>query len=230
MVIEHLRTFKPIIGDDNPYYSFVYDAVPQGYRFDDLVFPERCPLTLALKDRLIDYCNRYYRHHEIVGNTFEDFKQYLQIALDTNIDNYEKFLAVYEDDIALPILGRTIKRTYSSQDESASNNNRENTGTVGVVDNSTAKDYDLPIDNQTAQEVNRTVTDGTNTRTDNLNEYSEQNASNTHEGVDIEEWSDVGVTDNWDKLNGFLNNNPTIEMEFTKYFEGCFTIYEDLKW
>lgn len=230
MTIEKLTEYKPIVGDDNPYYSFVYDRVPNGYKFDNLTFPERCPLTLALKDRLIAYCNKYYRHHEIVGNTFKDFMDNLQLALDTNIDNYEKFLAVYDDDIAKPVLGRTIKKAISSVDNTADNSSRANTGTVGIVDNSTSKDYELPIDNQLTQETARTVNDGGSTRTDNLAEETEHNGTLEHESNETEEWSDVGVTDNWDKLNGFLNNNPTIEMQFCKYFENCFTIIEGLKW
>jgi hypothetical protein len=152
------------------------------------------------------------------------------LALDTNIDNFEKFLAVYDDDIARPVLGRDISHDTVINDSGEMSQERTNTGTVGTSQDSTSKNYDLPIDNQLTQETARDVTSGEQTRTDNLTENIENENTNTRTEHYVEHWSDVGVTDNWDKLNGFLNNNPTLEMEFSRYFDGCFTIIEGLKW
>lgn len=204
--MEKINEFKPVIGDDLPYFTIALREVPRGYHFRDLVIPTRAINTNLIKDRLLDYCERHYRNFEIVGVTIGDWFTELQLCVDRNIDNFEKFLAVYDDDIAKPVLGREIVRTHT-EDESG-----DNTGTA------ISKNYDLPIDNPNGQEIDRITQDNNGTSKRKL------------EVKDVDIWSDVGVTDNWDKLNGFLNNNPTLEMEFSAYFKDCFTIFEGLKW
>lgn len=204
--MEKMREFNPVIGDDLPYFTIALREVPRGYHFRDLVIPPRAVNTNLIKDRLLDYCERHYRNFEIVGVTIGDWFTELQLCVDRNIDNFEKFLAVYDDDIAKPVLGREIVRTHT-EDETG-----DNTGTA------ISKNYDLPIDNPNGQEIDRITQDNNGTSKRKL------------EVKDVDIWSDVGVTDNWDKLNGFLNNNPTLEMEFSTYFKDCFTIFEGLKW
>ena len=38
MMIEKIRQFEPVIGDDKPFNTVYYSKVPNGFRFDDLVF------------------------------------------------------------------------------------------------------------------------------------------------------------------------------------------------
>lgn len=206
MAINRLKPYPPIIGDDNPFLTLALKDVPEPYHFKNLVVPERAPLTLALKDRLFGYCEKYYRNYEIIGITIKDWWDELQLMLDTNVDNFEKFLAVYDDDIAKPVLGRERTLTHTESE------NMDNDG------ESTTKDYDLPIDNGTAQEVNRLVINNTG------------GSNRSVEYTDTEIMSDMGVTNNWEKLNGFLNENPTMEMVFRNYFKDCFALYEVMKW
>lgn len=201
-----MNEFKPIVGDDLPILTMVLRDVPSGYHFRDLTIPDRAPLTLALKDRLFSYCERYYRNYEIIGITIKDWFDEMQLVIDENVDNFEKFLEVYDDDIAKPVLGRERRLTHTETE------NNESSG------NGTSKNYELPIDNVGAQEVDRVTNENTG------------NSERTVTSEDMEYMSDIGVTNNWEKLNGFLDNNPTMEMTFSSYFKNCFTLYEVMKW
>lgn len=201
-----MDNFKPITGDDNPILTIALREIPKGYHFKDLVFPERTPLSLAVKDRLCDYAERFYRNYEILGISIADWFIDLQLALDENIDNFEKFLEVYDDDIAKPVLGREVTHEH---DESESTS-----GSSATND----KIYDLPIDNGGMQETTRNVGDGSSS------------GSRTLKTTDKEYMSDIGVTNNWEKLNGFLDYNPSMEKIFKDYFKDCFTMYDTMKW
>lgn len=220
--MEKLKAFLPISGDDDGVFSIPLRNVSDDYNFKSLSFPETHPLTYAVKDKLIDFANMYYRNYDIVGYTVEDFAWNLQIDLMENLDTFEKMLAVYDDDIATPTQSRTIKRTYDITDESdsSSESNNSDTGT----NSSTTKDIELPIDNGTAQEIARSETSGT-TGTNGTNS-SKASGSNKHYGTEIEDWSDVGVAPNYELLNGFLDNNRSLYREFVRYFENDFTLSE----
>jgi hypothetical protein len=204
--ITKLKTYDPIIGDDDPITTIALRDVPQGYHFKDLVFPARAPLSTALKERLTDFCERHYRNYEIVGVTIGDWYKDLQLCLDVNIDNFEKFLEVYNDDIAKPVLGRDVITEHNENEETSGINSQE------------TRSYDLPVDNIEAQEVSKDTGDSLANGSRELHIYDKQHMS------------DVGVTNNWEKLNGFLDNNPSMEIVFTNYFKNCFTLYEVLKW
>jgi len=64
---------------------------------------------------LKDFLNRYFDDWEINGETVADWFRGLQLSLDLKGDNLRKLLAVYEDDIMLPILGRDITRTHEQK-------------------------------------------------------------------------------------------------------------------
>ena len=143
--MEPIQKFDPIIGDDLPFNTLAYRDIPTGFGFSVLEFPTDKPLTLALKDKLVDYCNKYYRNYEINGVTIADWQIELELALTENVDTFEKMMEVYDDDIAKPLQSRTIKRTYDIIDDTAINGTDKNTGTV--TSEITNDDYDLPIDN-----------------------------------------------------------------------------------
>ena len=220
--MEKLTTFKPIIGDDDPYITIALRDLPEGYGFDGLVFDPNKPLTYALKDRLIDVATRYYRNYEIVGETFTDFRENLQLDLDLNVDTFEKMLAVYNDDIAKPTQSREIRRTYDLKDTS---NETENISAEGSTNsNNETTNYDIPLDNGTAQGTDKSVSTGTGSNTNNSGRTL--NGSNAKTGTEVEYWSDVGVAPNYELLNGFLDNNRTLEQVFIGFFKTDFTISE----
>lgn len=304
--MERIQTFKPIIGDDDPYITIALRDLPTGYGFDGLVFDPAKPLTYALKERLIDVATRYYRNYEIVGETFTDFRENLQLDLDLNADTFEKMLAVYNDDIAKPTQSREIRRTYDLMDTSTGsentditeNNSESETNTnaeaSNITDSTTIKDtttngltreesgtdtengntssntettdYDIPLDNGTAQGTSKqigiseatnnssnTITRGTtekSTLITDKTESSTRNATNNANGekavtgerssvgrtnttgenkktgTEVEYWSDVGVAPNYTLLNGFLDNNRTLEQVFINFFKNDFMIME----
>ena len=220
--MEKLTTFKPIIGDDDPYITIALRDLPEGYGFDGLVFDPNKPLTYALKERLIDVATRYYRNYEIVGETFTDFRENLQLDLDLNVDTFEKMLAVYNDDIAKPTQSREIRRTYDLKDTS---NETENINSEGSTNNNNeTTNYDIPLDNGTAQGTDKSVSTGTGSNTNSSDRTL--NGSNAKTGTEVEYWSDVGVAPNYELLNGFLDNNRTLEQVFIRFFKTDFTLSE----
>ena len=92
--MEPMKQFKPIVGDNLGYVSTQYRNVPRSLGFHGLSWPEDKPLSLAVKDKLIDFAERFYRDFEIVGKTYVDFSLNLQVDLDLNIDTLEKMLEV----------------------------------------------------------------------------------------------------------------------------------------
>lgn len=222
--MERLSKFSPIVGDDLPYNTMALRDVPDGFGFGALVYPDDRPLTYALKDKLNDFATKYFRNHEIVGETLVDWQTYLQCDLLMNIDTMEKMLAVYDDDIAKPTQSRTIKRTYDIADETNISGTDTNSGTV--KSNIENMDYDLPIDNPNGQATAKSTSDGTTTN--NLTNTSTGKNAYTHKGTETEDWSDVGVAPNYELLNGFLDNNRSYYAVFVSFFENCFDIGECL--
>lgn len=220
--MEYLPNPIDVIGDDLPYNTQWFRKVPDGFGFKALTYPSDRPLTYALKDKLNDFATDYYRNFEIVGTTYADFQTNLQVALLENIDTFEKMMAVYDDDIAKPLQSRTIKRIYDIKDSgSASQSGTSSGSVVSSIENT---DYDIPIDNGTAQATNKSVGSGNNTTSGNSS--STGTNTNTKTGTETEEWSDVGVAPNYTLLNGFLDNNRTYYNVFVNFFKDCFTLQE----
>lgn len=221
--MEKLTPYNPTVGDNLGFNTMRYENIPNGFRFTDLSFPTDSPLTYALKDKLVDFADKYYRNYEIVGTTFTDFFTSLQLDLLENIDTMEKMLAVYDEDIAKPTQSRTIKRTYDLVDttdqtgENTSNNSSENT--------SVNTDYDIPYDNGASpQGVGKS--EGTGSTTNTGKNTNKSNGTATKKGTETEDWSDVGVAPNYTLLNGFLDNNRTYYNVFVSFFKDDFTMEE----
>ena len=222
--MEKLTTFKPIIGDDDPITTLALRDVVEGFGFSALSFPTDKPLTYALRDKLVDFATRYYRNHEIIGATLRDFQDNLQLDLDANIDTFEKMLAVYDDDIAKPTQSREIRRTYDLLDTTE---DQEDISTTSTTNNSSeSTDYDIPVDNGTAQGVSKQES-GSTTGAHSTNTIN-NNQSMKKTGTETEEWSDVGVAPNYELLNGFLDNNRTMYAVFVDFFRNDFTLQEVL--
>ena len=237
-MITKLDRFAPIAGDDAGLHTIRYDKVPDGFRLTDLAFPpvETHPLYNAVKDRLLDFADRWYSGWEIVGDTYAEFLFNCQLALDEKVDNLEKFLEVYWDDIAKPTQSRVIKRTYNTQqDTEDSEHGSVTTDANGSNENSTNTDntdYDIPLDNGelqgTASSKGTTTSTGQNT-SHSANISTRSGTGKTkHTGTETEEWSDVGVAPNYELLNGFLDWNRSVQSVFVSYFYDCFTLMEGM--
>lgn len=220
--MDKLVHFNPSIGDDKGFVSMRYENVPKPFRFGDLVFPDDCPLTLAIKDKLCAFADSYFRKYEIIGETIVDFHTNLQIDLTLNVDTLEKALEVYRDDISKPTQSRVITRTYDVKN-TTKGDDVNTVETNGTSSNETT-DYEIPYDNSNPQGTTKTVGTGTN-GTKGKNSTT-RNGENARTGTEKEEWSDVGVAPNYTLLNGFLDNNRTYYYIFVSFFENDFTLTE----
>ena len=206
--IEKMRQVEPIPGDDLGYHTVRYQDVPIGFRIGDLTIDGAAyPRVAAVHERLTTTADKFYRHHEIVGETLADFKENLQDALDRNLDTIDRVLEVYDDDIAKPILGRTRTVTYNVTDTTES----ESDGDV--------RDINVPLDSPSNEDPSaRTLS------------HAEGGGSVSRTGTETEELSDLGVRPNYESLNGFIDNNRSIDQIFINIFHECFMIREALKW
>ena len=220
--MERLKNYPSITGDDNPFFSLTLRDLPKGMGFDGLIFSVDAPLTFALKDKLVDFATRYYRNHEIVGTTISDFTDNLQVDLDMNLDTFEKMLQVYDEDIAKPTQSREIVRTYDVTDTNEGTATNESSSTSEGNNENT--NYDIPVDNGTAQGTDKNVGNTTGSSTGRSTDTQSNTAKKT--GTETEYWSDVGVAPNYELLNGFLDNNRTLYNVFVSFFKDDFTVME----
>ena len=232
--------WRPVPGDDGPYLTMSYRDVPKGFRITDLEPVADAPLTAQYWTRLTQYADLHFRNHEVIGKTLMDFFNNIQDSYYLNADTLEKALEVYNDDIAKPTQSRTIKRTHS-ETETLPNGKSERTTVYGhkVVDSGnnsgTTTDIELAIENDDESPSSKQTTSGntSNTETHSGTDTETENVTGgqrKNDSTDTEEWSDVGVAPNYELMNGFLDNNRTMENIFISFFNDCFTIQEVLKW
>lgn len=220
--MDKLKTYPNITGDDYPFTTIQLKYVPEEYTFKGLTFPTDKPLTLVVKDKLVDFATRYYRNHEIVGSSVADFFDNLQVDLDMNIDTFEKMMEVYNEDIAKPTQSREIKRTYDLEDSDIGS--ETNTSESTSSSNGESTNYDIPLDNGTAQGTDKNVSSNSGSSTGSGT--TQRNNTLKKTGTETEYWSDVGVAPNYELLNGFLDNNRTLYEVFVSFFKTDFQITE----
>ena len=223
--MDKLKTYPNITGDDYPFATIQLKYVPEEYTFKGLTFPTDKPLTLAVKDKLVDFATRYYRNHEIVGSSVADFFDNLQVDLDMNIDTFEKMMEVYNEDIAKPTQSREIKRTYDLEESDIGSETNSTEATSSSSSEST--NYDIPLDNGTAQGTDKNVSSNSGSSTGSGT--TQRNNTLKKTGTETEYWSDVGVAPNYELLNGFLDNNRTLYAVFVSFFKTDFQITEVYK-
>ena len=228
-MVKLLDNFDPIVGDDLGYHTTRYNKVPSEYGFKSLQSRESCPLTKERWDDLIDFAERYYSKFEIVGATYQDFKENLQLFYDKGADTFERQLEVYNDDIAKPMLGRTEKTTYNLTDNDAETVAME--GESSDTGNGQNSIIDVPIDASNPNSQTPSQID-TNEQTNNGTNSSETNRNLEHKqtGTVETELSDLGVRPNYESLNGFLDNNRTYYDVFVWLFRDCFQLNDYLIW
>ena len=239
-MIDRLKPWNPVPGDDEPTVSFNYRDVPQGFRITDLEPLADAPLSARYWDRLTEFADLHFRNHEIVGRTFVDFFENLKDSYHLNADTLEKALEVYHDDIAKPTQSRTIRRTHE-ETENLPDGSTERRTVYGHKVNregdgsGTTTNIEFAIEGTDETPSDKAVTDsnatdsethsGTDTETEATTGGTRKLTTN-----DSEDWSDVGVAPNYELMNGFLDNNRTMENIFVSFFNDCFTIQEAMRW
>lgn len=240
MAIARIPRFRPIKGDDLPYVTMIYRDVPQGFRITDLEPLADAPLSARYWDRLTEFADLHFRNHEIIGRTFVDFFENLKDSYYMNADTLEKALGVYFDDIAKPTQSRTIKRTHEETEELPDSSTERETVYGHKVDRTgdssgTTTNIEFAIEGTDESPSDKAVTDSNATDSETHSGTDTETESSTGgtrklTTTDSEDWSDVGVAPNYELMNGFLDNNRTMEMIFVNFFNDCFTIQEALKW
>ena len=192
-----LRSFDPVTGDDEPYWTIHYRDVPEPFRLSDawVILSDELPLMQGKKDDFIKAFDLHYSRYEINAETYQDFLDMLQEVLVINADTIERLLEVYDSDIAKPILGREETRTLTTTEE-------------GIADAST-ENIDVPADNPLDD---KPTSKGRSGQTSNV----------VRDEIETTRLSDLGVRPNYETLNGFLDNNRTLYTVFNNLFKNCF--------
>lgn len=240
MAISRIPRFDPITGDDLPYLSVRYSEVPKGFRITDLEPLADAPLSAQYWDRLTKFADLHFRNHEIIGSTYVDFFSNLQDSYYLNADTLEKALEVYYDDIAKPTQSRTIKCIHEETEELPDSSTERETIYGHKVDRTgdssgTTTNIEFAIEgtDETPSDKAVTSSDATDSETHSgTDTETESSTGGTRKltTIDSEDWSDVGVAPNYELMNGFLDNNRTMENIFVSFFNDCFTIQEAMKW
>ena len=227
--------------DDIPIVSELYSNIDSQYKINNLdisYFDYKrdghlsCPRLKAVWSLLCDNFNLYYATREIGGYSEYDFYSLLQSCLNRNADTFERQLAVYDDDIANPILGRTEKVTYDTKDD------RSNTGSTQMNHGLSTTRVEGGNDILHHIEVPADLANYDTDRSKDKTEYGRR-VTDTNSGIDINtlnladnravtgtittELSDLGVRPNYESLNGFLDKNRTFIQEFIDKFDECFS-------
>ena len=190
-------SFKPMMGDDDPYWTLHYKDVPEPFRLADAwqVLTDELPLMQSKKGDFTKAFDLHYGRYEINADTYQDFLDLLKEVLLINADTVERLLEVYDSDVAKPILGREETRTLTTTEE-------------GIADAST-ESIDVPADNPLDD---KPTSKGRSGQTSNV----------VRDEIETTTLSDLGVRPNYETLNGFLDNNRTIYTVFNNLFKNCF--------
>lgn len=186
-----------------------YIDIPDEYKITQLRPRVENTLLTENWNYLVYGFEQHYNYKQIGQETPLAFNDALRDTFRSIEDTMEKYLEVYYDDIAKPILGRTEKRTYDIVDEGESENDSSNEALQRFVD--------VPNDNPALD------TDSTRTK-DNGSATASSKSKGTRKGTETVELSDLGVRPNYETLNGFLDENRTLIQEFNRHFKPCFML------
>ena len=215
MTINPLPTFDSSLGDKDPWVSMRLADVPDGFHFTDLPVPSGCPLTAARWTELTEYAERYYEQWEINGETIQDWFDNLNLSYLRNADTLERFLEIYDTDLAKPKYGKTETTTYdihNDTSQSGTQHNIQDSAHIDVATDNTADDTPSQRDSNTGDGTTSGSQTGAQTGTQEL------------------KTQDIGDRDNFQVINDFLDNNKTLCKVFTNIFKDNFTLLEVLKW
>lgn len=185
-----------------------YKDIPAEFKFNKLVVPDRCPFLNSNKATLTELADRFYKHYEIVGDTYVDFFEHLQLKLDMRADTLERILTAYaRDEDVLKIGNKTIT------DYNVTNVNE-------LLNSSSMNELiDVPADNVAHDKA--TVRDKSSATSKNQSDQT----------------GDITVTSEnvtgqpmFDQLNKFIAKHRGVHEIFIETFKDCFTIREVLTW
>lgn len=215
MTINPLPTFDSSLGDKEPWVSMRLADVPTGFHFANLTALSGCPLTIAKWDELTAYAEMFYKHWEINGETIQDWFDNLILSYLRNADTLERFLEIYDTDLAKPKYGKTEITTYDIHNDTSQSGAQHNVQDSAHVDVATDN-----VADDTPSQRDSNIGDGTTS--------GSQTGAQT--GTQKLETQDIGDKDNFQVINDFLDNNRTLCNVFTNIFKDNFTLLEVLKW
>ena len=229
MMIEKIRQFKPVVGDDNPFNTIHYSDVPNGFRFDDLVFNHDMYENVSLIwEDMKKFLNLYFEDWEVNAKTFKDFFNVLNISLMANIESMEKRLSAIV--LISPDSGSKVTRTKSGtrQESGTNTKNRSYTDSVENGSNGTSENIVMAFDSTNTDPSQKTIDNQTTTNKGSGTENQTDN--NTVSGSDSETESIVTDEDSLSYYERLTNLYPSIPMEFVNIFKENFTLSEVLIW
>lgn len=231
-MIQRIQRWNPIRGDDLAYWTIALRDCPDGFHFVNLVKDTEMQLTSAIWDELIDYAERYYADYEIVGNTFQDWLNGLQLSYDGNKTMFENILE------NMPYIrfdkGQSVTRTRTSSDTESGSDTKNRTYSEENATTNTGEDKRIVLgfDSQNEDPSDKSTSDSTQ-NTDGSG--SEQQTGSTERERATEE-TETTVTDRFqgenpvDYFERVLKVYPNIYEDFVKMFESNFTLREVLIW
>lgn len=227
--MEKIRQFKPVVGDDNPFNTIHYRDVPDGFRFENLVFDSDMFENVSLIwDDVKAFLNLYFENWEINAITFKDFFNGLNISLMGNIESLDKRLSA----IALisPSAGSKVVRTKSGtrQESGTNTKNRSYSDSVENETIGSSENIVLAFDSSNTDPSQKTTDNQTVTNEGSGTEN--QTDSNTVSGSDSESESIVTDEDSLTYYERLTKLYPSIPMEFVNVFKENFTLSEVLIW
>lgn len=228
-MIEKIGQFNPVVGDDKAFNTIHYSKVPDGFRFENLVFNHDMYENVSLIwEDMITFLNLYFEDWEINAKTFKDFFDGLNISLMANIESMEKRLSAIL--LISPDAGSKVTRTKSGtrQENGTNTKNRNYTDSVENSLNGSSENIVMAFDSTNTDPSQKTIDNqkttnkgtGTETQTDN----------NTVSGSDSETESIVTDEDSLSYYERLTNLYPSIPMEFVNIFKENFTLSEALIW
>lgn len=229
MMIEKIRQFEPVIGDDKPFNTVYYSEVPTGFRFDDLVFNHDMYENVSLIwDDMKKFLNLYFEDWEVNAKTFKDFFNGLNISLMANIESMEKRLSAIV--LISPDAGSKVTRTKSGtrQESGTNSKNRSYTDSVENGSNGTSENIVMAFDSTNTDPSQKTIDNQTTTNKGTGTENQTDN--NTVSGSDSETESIVTDEDSLSYYERLTNLYPSIPLEFVNIFKENFTLSEVLIW
>ena len=229
MIIEKIGQFEPVIGDDKPFNTVYYSKVPNGFRFDDLVFNYDMYENVSLIwEDMKKFLNLYFEDWEINAKTFKDFFNGLNISLMANIESMEKRLSAIM--LISPDAGSKVTRTKSGtrQESGTNTKNRTYSDSVENGSNGTSENIVMAFDSTNTDPNQKTIDNQTTTNQGTGTETQTDN--NTVSGSDSETESIVTDEDSLSYYERLTNLYPSIPMEFVNIFKENFTLSEALIW
>lgn len=211
-MIDRMRTFKPVLGDDNPFYTMVLNDCPSGFHFENLTPDTSLIKTTAIWNKLIEYCELFYKQYEIVGKTLKDWLDGLQISYESNKYRFEKILDSL-DSVTFD-KGQVITRSKTII--------RDRDFSQSGTDNNVNESIELAFSSANNDPSSKVTDTGTNSATG-----TEDITDTETETVNTDRFMGEDSTAYFNWIN---DNFPNVLVIFANYFKDNFTLGEVLIW